>query len=107
MLDETQEFVITVKVGGMSSKTVAAPQNVSFINVPDGLVTETSSLNFSEMTVIGPQEKLDLITADSINLVADFSDIDENASDVVTVPVRISDGSCWSYGFYTVTATIS
>lgn len=107
VLDETQEFIITVKVGGMSSKTVAAPQNVSFINVPDGLVTETSSLNFSEMTVIGPQEKLDLITADSINLVADFSDIDENASDVVTVPVRISDGSCWSYGFYTVTATIS
>lgn len=107
VLDETQEFVITVNVDGMAAKTVTAPDNVSFINVPDGLNTGTSSLNFSEMTLVGPQEKLDLISTDSITLVADFSDIDENASEVVTVPVRVSDNSCWSYGFYTATVTIS
>lgn len=107
VLDETKEFVVSVNVVNMASKTIPAPRNVSFINVPDGLETKLSKLNFSDITVIGPKDNLDLLNSESIILTADFSNVDADASDVVTVPVRLSSDNCWSYGDYTATVTIS
>ncbi len=107
VLDETKEFVVRVNVENMAVKTVTAPSTVSVSGVPDGLTAELANLNFAVLTVIGPEDKLALMNTDNVVLTADFSDIDENASDVVTVPVRISNDSCWSYGEYTATFTIS
>ncbi len=107
VLDETKEFVVKVDVKNMSAKTVSAPSTIGISGVPDGLTAELTKLNFSVLTVIGPEEKLALLNTDNLVLTADFSKIDENASDVVTVPVRVSDDSCWSYGEYTATFAIS
>lgn len=107
VLDETKEFVVKVNVKNMTSKTVAAPSAVGVSGLPADLTAELTKLNFSVMTVIGPEEKLALLNNDNLVLTADFSGIDENSSDVVTVPVRVSDDSCWSYGEYTATFTIS
>ncbi len=107
VLDETKEFVITVNVKNMGAKTISAPSTIGVSGVPAGLTAELSKLNFSVLTVIGPEEQLGLLNADNLVLTADFSNIDENASDVVTVPVRLSNDSCWSFGEYTATFTIS
>ncbi len=107
VLDETKEFVITVTVKNMGAKTISAPSTMGVSGVPAGLTAELSKLNFSVLTVIGPEEQLGLLNADNLVLTADFSNIDENASDVVTVPVRLSNDSCWSFGEYTATFTIS
>lgn len=106
VLDETKEFVVTVTVGGMASKTIPAPESVSPINVPEGVPAEFLQLNFGDITIVGPQEQLALIDSSTAVLTADFSNVDSRATGQVTVPVKLSDDYCWSYGEYTATYTI-
>lgn len=107
LLDDIDSFVVTVDVKNMATKTVAAPTEISVSGVPDGLEAELKQINFDEIVVIGPQEDIASLTTENLIFAADFSEIDENATGVVTVPVRISGDSCWAFGEYTATFTIS
>lgn len=107
LLDSIDSFVVTVDVKDMSTKTLKAPTEITASNVPDNLNVSLRQINFSEITLIGSQAELDAIETENLIFTADFSEIDENASDVVTVPVRIYDDSCWAFGEYTATFTIS
>lgn len=107
LLDEIENFVVTVDVKDMSTKSIEPPSEITPSNVPDNLEVTLSQLNFTEVIVIGPQEELDTLTADDLIFTADFSGLDDNSSDVVTVPVKISGDKCWAFGEYTATFTIS
>lgn len=102
LLDETiTEFVITVNVPDVSSKNFnALPDNIKLENLPNGVTAEFSEFQFAELTVIGPEEKLSLLNDENLVLIADFGDYDEIESDTLAVPVRVSDGYCWSFGEY-------
>jgi len=59
------------------------------------------------MTVIGPFESLEAMSADNVTVTADLSGISSDTKGNVTVPVMIKDDDCWSYGEYTATVSIS
>ncbi|MDO4494988.1 MAG: CdaR family protein [Clostridiaceae bacterium] len=107
ILDGTEEFTVTVNVSGMSSGTIAAPSTVGFINVPGGASVEFVKLDFSEITVIGPQASIAQLNSDNITLSADLNGIDDSTIGEITVPVTLTDNDCWSYGTYTATVRIT
>lgn len=107
VLDETEEFTVTVTVADMTSKTIAAPSNVSFVNVPGEMTAVLSTLNFNEITVVGPENSVKQISAENISITADLNNIDPSVKGNITVPVNLADNDCWSYGEYTATITIS
>ncbi len=107
VLDETEEFTVTVTVADMTSETIAAPSNVSFVNVPGEMTAVLSTLNFNEITVVGPENSVKQINAENISITADLNNIDPSVKGNITVPVTLADNDCWSYGEYTATITIS
>lgn len=107
LLDGTESFEVTVDMGDFSSKTVEAPSNVTFNNVPNGASPELLNLDFTHITLYGPQKSLDNIDKENIVLVADLKEIEENEKGEVTVPVTFSTSDCWSYGSYFATIEIS
>ncbi len=106
IIDEIDEFAVTVTVDGMSSRTVLAPSTVNFTNIPDGKNAELVKLDFSEITVVGPELSLNELKSDNMTLTADLSDVSAETKGNVTVPVMLTDDDCWSYGEYTATITI-
>ncbi len=102
LLDESiTEFVITVNVSGVVSKSFKAkPENIIIENKPDGVDVNFSEFQFSNLTVIGPEENISSLTDDNLVLIADFKDVDVSNVDSVAVPVRVYDGYCWSFGDY-------
>lgn len=107
VVDRDLVFTVTVEVGGMSTVTVAAPSTVSFVNAPDGANAELVSLNFKDVTVVGPQTSLDSLSQLPLTLSADLSGVKDASAGVVTVPVTYTDNDCWAYGAYTAIVKIS
>lgn len=101
VVDDVKEFTVTVDVRGMSSKTFAAPETVSFVNVPTGVEAELSAFDFTEITVIGPAESLRALNSENLVLTADLSGVSAETDGEVTVPVSLSDDDCWTYGSLT------
>lgn len=106
VIDKALKFTVTVEVSGMKTLSVAAPKTVSFINAPEGAKVELVSLNFSDVTVVGPQASLDALGSAPLAMSADLSAVKEK-SDVVSVPVTFTDNDCWAYGEYTAIVKIS
>ncbi len=102
LLDETvEEIIITVNVSDVVSRKLAAlPENVKIENLPEGITADFSQFQFAEVTIIGPREYVEKINSENLILIADFGVYDEIESDVLAVPVRLSDGYCWSSGDY-------
>lgn len=99
--DNITEFTVKVVVPAVKSqKFVAVPDNIKLENLPNGITAQFSEFQFSELTVIGPEEKLSQLNNDNLILIADFGNYDEIESDTLVVPVRVSDGYCWSFGEY-------
>ncbi len=108
ILDESlTEFVVTVNVPDVSSKKFEISQdNIKIQNLPDGISIEFSELQFTEITVIGPADKLSLLTKENIVLIADLGVVEFFDAETVSVPLRVFDGYCWSYGEYYVSYNI-
>ncbi|MBR3779963.1 MAG: hypothetical protein IKK63_02020 [Clostridia bacterium] len=102
LLDEDiTEFVVTVKVNDVISKNfIASSENIRLENLPNGVSAEFSDFQFSELTVIGPEDNVSQMQNENIILIADFGAYDEIETETLIVPVRVSDGYCWSFGEY-------
>ncbi len=109
LLDENiTEFVVTVNVPNCSSKKLnAVPDNIKLENLPNGISAEFSEFQFAELTVVGPEDKLLLLNDENLVLIADFGEYDEIETSTLVVPVRVSDGYCWSFGEYYASYIIS
>lgn len=107
VVDGTEEFTVTVTVTGMTSKTVKANHEISYINVPEGVDYELVKLDFTELKFVGPAGSLENLNAENIVLNVDLSDVSADVTGNVTVPVTVSDDDCWVYGEYTATVLIS
>ncbi len=107
IVGDVEEFVVTINVQGMTSDTVEAPQNISFVNEPSDAEVELVKLDFSEMTVIGPFSSVADMNGDNITVTADLSGVSADSEGNIIVPVMIKDDDCWSFGEYTATVLIS
>ncbi len=109
LLDDTvTEITVTVNVTNVVSKKLSvSPENIKLENVPNGISVDFSEFQFSEVTLIGPQENISALTDGNLVLIADFGEYDDIESDSLVVPVRVSDGYCWSFGEYYAKYNIS
>lgn len=107
VVDKNLVFTVTVEVGGMSTLSVPAPATVGFVNAPEGAKAELVSLNFRNVTVVGPQASLDALGSAALTMSADLSSVKSSSAGVVTVPVTFTDNDCWVYGEYTAIVKIS
>ena len=95
-------FVVTVNVPDVSQKTFKiSPENIKTSNLPENVEVEFLNYKFTEMTVRGSADKLELLNNKNIVVIADFNGIDESElKDTVSVPLSLYDGYCWSVGQY-------
>lgn len=107
LLDGTENFIVNVNAVNVAEKQLEPSSNVTVTNVPEGIDASLIKLGFDSITVVGTEPDISSVTSEDLILTADFSDIDDNATDIVTVPVRISGDKCWAYGDYTATFSIS
>ena len=100
-------YYVDVDVSGLSQEYITvAPENVA-VNTENNKKYRVSGLNKS-VVVVGTEKALESITADSLTVEADLSDVDMHAGQTVTVPavVNIQSADCWVYGTYTVDITL-
>lgn len=102
VLDGTEKFEVTVDVREMSELTLTDIKNFSKANEPKDVKTEIVSPEFDKIVIIGPDESVSGMTADSVELIADLSGIEGNFDGTVSVPVKINSPDCWLYGEYNV-----
>ena len=100
VVDGPEKFKVTVVADGMKAVTVNASGSLHFLNVPDGLSAQTESLHFEQITLVGPAEKVDALTTETIVLDADLSTVPEGTTGTVAVPVTVTGEDYWSYGDY-------
>lgn len=106
ILDDVQEFTVTVNVDGVSTKTIDSPEWLTVTGVPEGVNVTTATPDFAEIVIVGPSDKINSITTDNIVMAADLSEIDTEDSSPQTVSVLFGDDYCWLNGEYTATITI-
>lgn len=106
-VDGTELFTVTVTVNGMASKKIKSNQDITFINAPEDVKYELVKLDFSELTVVGPESVIQSMTPENISLTVDLSEVSPETTGNVTVPVTVADNDCWIYGTYTATLLIS
>ena len=110
-----EKFSVSVDMSSMSSKTLdKVPGKVVFLNQNEdynySIDFENSSLD--EITLIGPEESLQKITADDIQVEINVASISVNSRIIQTVKVsNISIQSediddCWVYGEYDAAISI-
>lgn len=100
-------YYVDVDVSGLAQEYITvAPENVA-VNTDGNKKYTVSGLNKS-VVVVGTEKALESITADSLTVEADLSDVDMHAGQTVTVPavVNIQSADCWVYGSYTVDITL-
>lgn len=110
-LDDTQVFTVTVTVKDVVSGTFQAPNNIEYINAPEGVDVDNDvellQLDFVELTVIGPDASVESLDYENLTLSVDLRNIVKGAKGEFTVPVVLKDDYCWIYGEYTATVIIS
>lgn len=110
VLNGSSVFNVTIDASGLSQKTVenigVLKDKTAFIDAPAGKTVTVDQFNFESVTIVGPEESVSAYSADTVNLVVDLHDVEEE-SGTFEVPVRINDDDCWLYGEYTAVVTIS
>ena len=78
----------------------------------DEYKTDFASTNV-DVTIFGPEEVLEELTASNISVIADFNGLLDDVSSTVSLQVPLSItltnnfSECWVYGSYTATVTVS
>lgn len=117
ILDDTEKFTVTVNVEGMSKKTLKITKALTTSSDNGEMSVGSIIPDFDTVTVIGPKEKIDLLTSDDLELYADMSNADADIVDesstnsekarFVTVPVIIGNNdSYWIYSADGYTANV-
>ena len=104
--DGTKEFTITVNVGSFKSVTMDVPVQIEFINIQDNVEPESYTINFEQITVIGPETDIGELTFDNAVLAIDMSKITSSDKKEVTAPVLLGSETCWLYGEYTASVVV-
>ncbi len=105
--DGTKEFTVKVDLSEMGKKTFEIPSNIGIVNGSDGINATVSDLSFTEITIVGPRDYLETLTADKIVLNADLVDVKSDATGTFTVPITYADSSSWLFGDYSAEVIIN
>lgn len=100
------EFTVDIDLDGFSQEYITVQASDFKINNPEEKQYSVSGLNKS-VVVVGKDESLKEITAESISVEVDISDVVIEEGESVEVPavVTVKNAGCWVYSSYTVTVS--
>lgn len=104
--DGTKEFTVKVDLSDMGKKTFEIPADISIVNGSSEMDVSISELSFTKITIVGPKEYLENLTADKIVLNADLVDVKAGETGTFTVPVTYAGSSSWLFGDYSAKVII-
>lgn len=107
-LDPDEEFDVTVKMGNLSTRTLTLKNpSIKVINNATDLTVHPIAEAMT-VTLIGPEEDLDELTASSITFNADLTGKElKKGTVVMTLTPVVSSETCWAYGNYSCRARIT
>lgn len=97
------EATVAVKIPELYTKTVTV-RDFTVINVPDGMSADIIT-RMLEVTVRGPEDAVDTVTADDITVNVDFSD-EQVGTATVKAQILIDVDGVGAVGIYNITATL-
>ncbi len=106
-LDSDDEFEVTIDVGNLSTRTIEISNpSIKVTNNATDLSVRPQADTIT-VTLIGPEDDLEALTASSISFTADLAgvDLEEGTTRLVLTPT-VSSETCWVYGSYSCRATI-
>lgn len=106
-INNEEQAKISLNLSGYST-TVLNISDFAPVSVPDGYTAEVSTKSIS-ITVAGPTDQIDTITADDIKTTVDLSTLGNGfeGSQEVSVNIEItSSDSCWCINDYTVNVSV-
>ncbi len=106
-ISNEEQAKISLNLSGYST-TVLNISDFTPVSVPDGYTAEVSTKSIS-ITVAGPTDQIDTITADDIKSTVDLSTLGNGfeGSQEVSVNIEItSSDSCWCINDYTVNVSV-
>lgn len=111
VLDETESFEITVDLSGFDTVEGLSVSTdlMGDVITEDGKAVTVSTNTISGITVVGPTDNVQTITADNLTVKPDLSALDINSSSSQRIPVVIgisNSDNCWVYGTYYINVRI-
>lgn len=108
MDSNVKRFKITINASTMSSKTLTVPvSNISIKNSRDDFKISLNTTKDIAITLVGPQEDIDAITAEDVAIEIDTTD-KLISSDTKTLQGNVivsSEYNCWAFGKYEIKIT--
>lgn len=101
------DFTVEVDMSDFTQEYITYPADKIKVNNPDNAIYKISELNKS-LCIVGKESALKDITADSVTVEVDLSDVELSKGQSVSVPVIVTVNSqnCWAYGTYSVEVTL-
>lgn len=107
IFNNVEEFTVTVNVENMTTKVITIPNDIGYNASSEKITVESITPNFTTLTLVGPEEVLEDITAEDVLISADLSKVDESMEGTMTAKIVLSgNDSYWIYGDYTATVEI-
>lgn len=109
MDSSVKRFKITINASSMSSKTLSIPvSNITIKNSRDDLKVSLNTTKDITVTLVGPQEDIDLITADDLAIEIDTTDktITADTKTLQGAVIVSSEYDCWAFGKYDIKVSV-
>ncbi len=100
-----KRFKITINASSMSSKTLSVPvTSITIKNSRDDFNVTLNTTKDITVTLVGPQEDIDLITADDLAIELDTTDktITADTKTLQGTVIVSSEYDCWAFGKYDI-----
>lgn len=104
-----KRFKITINATSMSSKTLTIPiSNIKIKNSRDDYNVTLNTTKDITITLVGPQEDIDLITADDLAIEIDTTDktITAETKALQGNVIVSSEYDCWAFGKYDIKVSV-
>ncbi len=105
-LNSIETVSVTFDFSDISTTTLEVT-SFRFLNVPDGYEAAYSEYSSIQVKVIGLTSQIENITADNLQATVDMTNATMGSSDMTVDVSTKGMTSCWIYGTYSITVTVS
>lgn len=109
MDSSVKRFRITINASSMSSKTLSVPvSNITIKNSRDDFKVTLNATKDITVTLVGPQEDIEAITADDLRIEIDTTDktITPDTKTLQGTVIVSSEYDCWASGKYDIKVSV-
>lgn len=104
--DNTETFTVTVNTGNLATKEVTVSSSVIQTNLAENTEASVNASTYT-LTLVGPESALEQLSASDITGTVTVSGNTPTGTTNLPVTFRVNHNSCWVYGSYTASVTVS